>query len=254
MKSGRTITRQYALANEDLARVLEVLLSDRAYRRALFPIFQADPHKILRLSVLGAYGQPADQGVSLTRAQQEALIEAYKRDLLEAGTEVFLEGSAIGEFQLVFPESYVWPESASTVSDLARSQDTAEGEAFVTVGQFYLYPAFTHTLSLLENYGIQVEGLSPEKVEEVTLYLSSKTQQETACQTLLNSLTQATLSQEEGTDGEGQLLVTSQDPQDIQRMVDFTGGNRINLLESGYGGENYIDISFQDDTVFGYSF
>ena len=149
MKNGRKVTRIYCLERGDVLDALETLSEDEDFRRELFPIFRTETDEASAVRIRDVYGMA--ENLDLDKGQREALIEAYKKDVMEVDMKTLAEATPLGELLLDYPDSSTYAlENAQTVS--VDSIDPGS-ENILTVGGFYLYEGYDNTLACLEEYG-----------------------------------------------------------------------------------------------------
>ena len=185
MKNGRKVTRIYCLERGDVLDALETLSEDEDFRRELFPIFRTETDEASAVRIRDVYGMA--ENLDLDKGQREALIEAYKKDVMEVDMKTLAEATPLGELLLDYPDSSTYAlENAQTVS--VDSIDPGS-ENILTVGGFYLYEGYDNTLACLEEYGCTLRTqIDPADVSSITLYLSQESVQSGKFTDLLSEL------------------------------------------------------------------
>lgn len=169
-KSGKPIYRCYMVSADCALDTLTALCREESYRKQLFPIFYVDYHEVSEIRLTDIYQDP--KVLDLTEKEQDALLDAYKKDVLNIDILNLQYESPIGELYLNMPET---PQPAGSQFYDSR-QD-------ITVPGFYLYEDYENSLELLEEYGYTIRReLDPEDVEEIRLTESYYTENAAADQ------------------------------------------------------------------------
>lgn len=156
-KSGKPIYRCYMVSADRALDTLTALCREESYRKQLFPIFYVDYHEVSEIRLTDIYQDP--KVLDLTEKEQDALLDAYKKDVLNIDIRNLQYESPIGELYLNMPET-----SQPAGSQLYDSRQD------ITVPGFYLYEDYENSLELLEEYGYTIRReLDPEDVEEIRL-------------------------------------------------------------------------------------
>ena len=77
---------------------LETLSEDEEFRRELFPIFRTETDEASAVRIRDVYGMA--ENLDLDKGQREALIEAYKKDVMEVDMKTLAEATPLGELLL----------------------------------------------------------------------------------------------------------------------------------------------------------
>ena len=260
LSGGRTVMRQYAVSAGQAEQALTKLLENEDYRRDLFPIFQINREEVLDVSVYNIYGQLTASGRegTLTKAQQDALLDAYEKDVLAADAGLFLKGAPCGELYIDIPDPYEQDADSSYTQDAADTAVLSSGQEArrsdtpsYCVNQFYLYPEYTNTMALLKEYGCVPENRIPaEDVSSISVNLLPETVQDAGYQKLAASLSDSAVTE----DYDEQIYISSSDPDDISRILDFVPDYTVGLLMEDGTPKNYVDIQYKDGTGFGSAF
>ncbi len=253
LPGGRVVTRQYALKYSDAAVTLETLLSSREYRQNLFPFFHIDKSAVTGISMTDVYG--IWQDMKLTAEQRRALLDAYESDLLNVGADTFVRESPLGELSVDLPDP-----SQSDSGEFAADTEASYHSGFsdpgdrltVTLTQLYLYPGFTDTLSLLEDYGYTIRTeIDPEDVSGITLHLSAGTMQSGVYSDMLSGLSDTA---ETFVYDDSSVDVTVLDEKDVSLVLKYISPYTGGLLDGGSNIYDYMDIRYKDGEVYGQSF
>ena len=245
MKSGREVVRRYCLERESVLNALERLSEDEGFRRELFPVFQADEDQVSAVWLRDIYGMAQD--LKLDKEQRKALIEAYKKDVMEVEMKTLAEETPIGELMLDYPDgSTVYTRDGGTTVR-ADSLDTETGRAnVITAGSFYLYKGYANTLACLEEYGYTIrEQIDPADVSSITLYLSGESLQDGRFADLLSQL--SSVEEISYDDGSGEFTdreITVRSREDVSAVLEHLVLYNQGILGNGWSMEDYADIDF----------
>ncbi len=156
-KSGKPIYRCYIVSADRALDTLTALCREESYRKQLFPIFYVDYDTVSEVRLTDIYQDP--EVLDLTEQEQDLLLDAYKKDVLNTDIRNLQYESPIGELSLNMPET---PQPAgSQFYDFQQD---------ITVPGFYLYEDYENSLALLEEYGYTIrQELDPKDVEELKL-------------------------------------------------------------------------------------
>lgn len=253
LPGGRIVTRQYALKYSDAAAALETLLASREYRQQLFPFFHIDKSSVTAVSMADVYG--VWQDMKLTEEQRQALLDAYESDLLSVGADTFVRESPLGELAVDLPdpsqggsEEFAADTTASYNAGFSDPGDSLT----VTLTQLYLYPEFTDTFALLEDYGYTIRTrIDPADVSGITLHLSSDTVQNGVYSDMLSGLSDTA---ETFVYDDSSLDVTVSDEKDVSLVLKYIAPYSGGLLDGGSNIYDYMDIRYKDGEVYGQSF
>ncbi len=148
-KSGSPSYRNYAVSKESALDTLERLCQEESYRRTLFPVFHIDVDEITAIRLMDIYQDSVL--LQLSEGQKEALLDAYKKDVLKVDISELQKGVPIAELLVELPEN-----NESGIYNYS-----------ITVPNLYLYESYENTLALLEEYGYTVRR--EINFEDVTL-------------------------------------------------------------------------------------
>lgn len=152
--SGKVSYRTYAVSKEHLLNTLTDLCENEDYRKALFPIFHVNYDEVTGIQLLDIYEQP--ELLDLTPEQQEALLDAYKQDVLDIEISDLQNTAPLGELY---------------INTTPSEPDSSGGLSSYIFTQFYLYSGYEHTLALLEEYGYTPRTeIKPEDVTRMVYY------------------------------------------------------------------------------------
>ena len=139
-KNGSHSQRCYAVSKTSALKALATLCSNEEYRKTLFPIFHLDYDMVRGIQLNDIYVNPVS--LDLSKKQQDALLDAYKKDVLAVDISTLQNESPIGELSIDIPDNNVSGDA------------TYDSNLYTwTLTQFYLYSSYENTLSLLKEYG-----------------------------------------------------------------------------------------------------
>lgn len=162
LSNGKDAYRQYAVDKTALLNALKQACESETYRKELFPVFHLNQEEIRGVSLQDLYYQPA--AMTLSKEEQNQLLDAYKKDVLNADISELQYDSPLGELQVEIPDIY------------AAEQVSGKQVPNIRFGQFYIYRSYTNTLSMLEKYGYKLRTeISPEDVAVMTYYPNENT-------------------------------------------------------------------------------
>lgn len=245
MKSGREVVRRYCLERESVLSALERLSEDEEFRRELFPVFQADEDQISAVRIRDIYGMAED--LKLDKEQRKALIEAYKKDVMEVEMKTLAEETPIGELLLDYPDGSTVYTREGGITVRADSLDTETGRPnVVTAEGFYLYKGYANTLACLEEYGYTIrEQIDPADVNSITLNLSGESLQKGRFADLLSQLSSA--EEIPYDDGSGEFAgreITVRSREDVSAVLEHLVLFNEGILGNGWSMADYADIDF----------
>ena len=250
LSGGRTISRQYALKYSDAADALRELMKSSEYRERLFPIFEIDKDSVTSISISDIY-KTSDE-MELDKEQKKALLAAYETDVLSVSADTFIDGNPLGELQINFSNP-VHKENKEVADDGIISYNTPGfsyfGDGISFVPQLYIYPEFTNTLGLLEEYGYTMRTeINPEDVSSITIYPAESGRSDDLISHLSDT---ATVNYYDESTSNIDITVTAQE--DIELIlscrVQYAGG----ILDNGNIYPDYMEIQFKDGNMNGYS-
>lgn len=157
LESGKNAYRRYAIDRAEFLSTLGQLCQDDSYREELFPVFHLNRDNILRISLQDIYFQP--EPLSLSKEQQDQLLDAYEKDVLNVEIADLQYESPIGELLVELPDNNT--AEPTTNNSINTTQ----------LSQFYIYRTYQNTLSLLEQYGYSIRTkIDPGDVMLITYY------------------------------------------------------------------------------------
>lgn len=180
LSGGRTVTRTYAVTYDDAADALDEMLKSDAYRKELFPIFHVDEDAVSAVWMSDAYF--ISDRLKLTKDQIQALLAAYKTDVMNVSADTLVNERPLGEFTLDIVSDDERNENQKTVVPDKTSVSYTAGAQYepVTPSLFalYIYPGYTNTLALLGEYGYAPRAqIDPSDVSSLTWTVSQETMQ-----------------------------------------------------------------------------
>lgn len=247
LSNGRTINRQYALRYSDAADALKELLESKAYRERIFPIFEIDKDSVSSISLSDIY-KTSDE-LKLDKEQKTALLDAYETDVLSVSSDTFISGAPLGEFEIRFPNP-VLKEYGTADDDGMITYNTTglsyfgDGNSFVP--QLYLYPEYTNTLDLLEEYRYTLRTeIDPEDVASVTLYPDGSTTEDGRCDDLISRLSDtATVYYFDEFSSEMSITATAQE--DIELILSYMDHYAVGILDNRSSYPDYMEVQYKN--------
>ena len=237
MKSGRKVQRCYIIGREDALDTLEKLCEKEKYRKEIFPIFSMEEKKISLLSIKDIEGKQT--ALNLTEEERKQLLDAYKKDVLNADIRELDESSAIGEMVITYAED---------VQNEYMDWDEINIQGGISqINNFYIYADYKNTLSCLKEHGVEIQkSIDPAEVNGITIYDYEEEggSAKAWLNDFLSQLKNKETAQEEGYGA--RVFVT--DPEDIQYVLKhILYGNTGILGNIGQGYSIYANIS----TIYG---
>lgn len=154
--SGKPVYRNYVVSKEHALDTLSTLCQKESYRKKLFPVFYVDYDSVRAVRLTDIYHNP--EMLDLTHVEQDALLDAYKQDVLKADIKDLQYEMPVAELSMEIPEAM---RPGSSVYDSQYS---------TTLPNFYLYENYENSLALLKKYGYTVRReIAPEDVSKIIL-------------------------------------------------------------------------------------
>lgn len=140
--NGKEIYRRYRIPIEEAYDSMAEVYSLEAYKKAVYQIFSVDENDINFVEVEPAFGTSNVWENGYGEYVKE-IVAAYKKDIMQLTLEEVCDVQPIGRFDFNVSDAFfMW--------------------------NYYIYPSFTNTLTLLESYGMDTDNFSNElKVEEI---------------------------------------------------------------------------------------
>ena len=164
LKNGRTVYRCYHMDLGNVRTELDSIYDDPAFKTAVYPVLSMSPETLAGMNYQDFSGPDHVPHTMREKgalpAEAEALLEAYRKDLLSltAGTRRLEAPEACLQFKdLEFQEA----------ADRMRNERKAwfSADAFNEVGWYPVYPSFLETKKALEKCGVRLNsGLDPDKI------------------------------------------------------------------------------------------
>lgn len=237
MKSGRKVQRCYIVGREDVLDTVEKLCEKEKYRKEIFPIFSMEEKKISLLSIRDIEGKQT--ALNLTEEERKQLLDAYKKDVLNADIRELDKNSAMGEMMITYAEE---------VQNEYMDWDEINIQGGISqINNFYIYADYKNTLSCLKEHGVEIQkSIDPAEVNGITIY-DYEEEGGSAKAWLNDFLSQLKNKETAQEDGYGvRVFVT--DPEDIQYVLKhILYGNTGILGNIGQGYSIYANIS----TIYG---
>lgn len=246
LSGGREVYRRYCLGREEILSALEELCQSEDVRKEMFPIYHVDTSKVTSVSFRDAYGvgTPAE----LSDDQIQALLDAYKKDVMGVDINVLAANNPLGELMLGIPDE----NTALSVESAAVNADMGYGDSIqpetLTLGSLYIYEGYDNTLACMEEYGYTFRTeIAPEDVTQITLYLYSESMRSGKYTELLSELT---LGAERFAydDGSQEIMVRAEE--DIRTVLEHIEPYNIGILGGGTGLGDYADIQFEEGSSY----
>ena len=156
-KLGYSVYRRYAVSTDLALKTLTALCGEENYRKQLFPIFYVDYDAVSAVHLTDIYFEP--EVLDLTESERDALLDAYKKDVLNVDIKELQYETPIGELSIDIPEI-----------PLSASLQVYNSKLNITLPGFYLYESYENSLSLLKEYGYTIRRkLDPDDVEQFKL-------------------------------------------------------------------------------------
>lgn len=156
-KNGTSVYRTYAVSRESLVDCLEELSQNEVYRKNLFPIFHVENENVQGIILDDLL---SNKQMDLTEEQRDALLNAYRLDVLQTDIATLQYADPIGSLTLRLKED----PAASTDTDSYPQE----------LYGFYVYETYTNTLTLLDEYGDSPHTeIDPADVLQMTHFIYS---------------------------------------------------------------------------------
>ena len=169
LNNGKTVYRKYSYNLRNTGDELERLCNSREFKTAVYPILTKSEEYVKEISgvnykdefgchriELGAYSEGERSEII------EKLFETYTGELSGLSIEVRKQESPIAALQFKHKDF-------QAVADEVRKNGGYPGMLNES-GYYPLYPSFTETISLLEEYGVILnKGIDPDGISQITL-------------------------------------------------------------------------------------
>ncbi len=139
LKNGKVHYRDYTIELKSHMDLYNKLYTNEDYKKGVFDIFNLDDDKIENIKVADAIGDVSD---TLSKEQMIALVNTYREELLNQDAYELRDGN---------PVAYLY-------KDCIIKENGYTNRFFVD--KSYIYPSFTKTLGLIEEYGIDINKYS----------------------------------------------------------------------------------------------
>ncbi len=247
LSNGRIVSRQYPIKYENAVTTLEKVLDNKEYRKELFPYFHLDANSVISIALSDIYGIPDE--MKLDKEQRLALLEAYEKDLLNVSTDTLINSIPVGELTLQIPDPQQTGQTAdATVPSYNTGHSYISSGFPVSVPQLYLYPEYTNTLALLEDYGYSLRShIDPEDVSGITVYLYNDTVESGRFSDLVSQLSDT--ADLLFYDSEMTISATAQE--DIALLLEHIRPYSGGILDDGKNQEDYIEVQYKNGEFYG---
>lgn len=246
LSGGREVYRRYCLGREEILSALEELCQSEDVRKEMFPIYHVDTSKVTSVSFRDAYG--VGTLAELSDDQIQALLDAYKKDVMGVDINVLAANNPLGELMLGIPDE----NTALSVESAAVNADMEYGDSIqpetLTLGSFYVYEGYDNTLACMEEYGYTFRTeIAPEDVTQITLYLYSESMRSGKYTELLSELTPGA---ERFAYDDGSQEITVRAEEDIRTVLEHIEPYNSGILGGGTGLGDYADIQFEEGSSY----
>jgi len=136
LKDGKSVYRDYTIDIRNHMDLYDKLYSNEEYKKGVFSIFEAEEKDIDNIRIADAVG---DVGANLSKEQMVNLVNTYKEELLKQGGYELVDATPLAYFY----KDYSFKENGYVNR--------------YTLYRSYIYPSFTKTLSLLDEYGVDIK-------------------------------------------------------------------------------------------------
>lgn len=160
LQNGRQVYRQYRLPlTPDLWVYMEQLFDDPGYQKGTYPILRTDPSSIVSIATSSTSDA---RMLPLSDQQRTQLMETYCREF---------QSLQLLECMQKDPVTTLGFYDAETIKEMEiRGDDLYWGGDFPLVHAYPVYPSFTQTIALLQEWNVPLDTLNWENVTSVTLY------------------------------------------------------------------------------------
>ena len=250
LSNGRIVSRQYPIKYENAAAALEEVLDNQEYRKELFPYFHFDKNSVISIALSDIYG--ISDEMELDKKQRLTLLETYERDLLSVSADTLINSVPIGELSVQIPDPEQTEQTVDKTNPSYTTGNSYSSNGFpIDVPQLYLYPEYTNTLALLEDYGYTLRShIAPEDVSGITVYLYKETVESGKYSDLISRLSDT--ADLLFYDSEITISVTAQE--DIALLLEHIRPYTVKILDDGETREDYIEVQYKNGNFYGSMF
>lgn len=166
LKNGKTVYRSYLINSAD-AQIMQWLgdvADSMEYKLGAYPILTADAESNF-IGIMVDYAYDSER-VQLSESQMQKFLETYQRELTNLTFGEMLEEFPIAELAFLGGENPGGDTYALAETHAPSSYKALDFEYYSEEGGYRIYPSFTQTLALLEEYGVSPE--SPISAENVS--------------------------------------------------------------------------------------
>ena len=147
MPAGRNVRRQYSVPFSKIKAGLEKLYDDPAYKSATYPVLEMKPEEVYGINFEDMFGCIS---LSCPRTSMEALLEAYKEDLLAMTAERRKHEDPV--YCLKFNDKL-----SQELEDRCLEKGYESMGYYSTCGLYPVYPSFKNTIEALRTAGAPVD-------------------------------------------------------------------------------------------------
>ncbi len=231
LKDGREIYRNYLLnqADEQVVQWLADTYNDTQYKLGIYPVLAEDEAITYKgVRIRGTY---ASDELPLSEEKMQRFIEAYRQELTNLTFEEIQTEYPVAEMELAVSTEELQEMMLYTdvvVEETRNAEDLLGNCAWE--GDYKIYPSFTQTLALLEEYGVDL-GRELQVEDVISVYIEDYS--------------------EEVNDDDGyydKLYITEYTAEagQTEQIAQILAGIRSNNLERefdiGEGDVNYINV------------
>lgn len=243
LSKKRSVYRKYAVDRTKLLDAMRQLCKSETYRKELFPVFHLDRKEILQISAQDIYYHLSK--LSLSREQQNQLLDAYEKDVLNVDISTLANDAPLGELWVELPDRNTsGTDDSSAISD-ASDKSSDSGNATIMLGRLYVYSSYRNTLNLLNQFGYTFRTkIDPEDVLLMTYYPNEDIGE-------TPTANHARPNENDFTSGSG-VNITKPDKMEklLSEITYGEGGGLLGMDKSVQGG---VEITFRgDSSVNGY--
>lgn len=221
LQNGRQVYRQYRVAlTPELWQHMKLLFDDPGYQKGTYPILTTDPASIVNIAASSTWDARV---LDLDEQQRAQLLETYCSEFQSLQLSECMQKDPLTT--LGFYDAATWEQLEFSGTDLYQGGD------FPLTHAYPVYPSFTQTVALLQQWGIPLDNMNLEHVTSITLY------SELSRIVYDNSPYSASI----GTSEDNSRECTYTDPAQIEQILPILHNNTYyNFVPIKEGAANYI--------------
>ncbi len=160
LQNGRQVYRQYSIPlTPELWQHMKQIYDDPGYQKGTYPILTTDPSSIVNIATSSSFDA---RMLNLNEQQRTQLIETYCKEF---------QSLQLSECMQKDPLTTLGFYDAETQEELKiRGNELYLGGNFPLTHAYPVYPSFTQTLALLQQWGVPLDIPSWENITSITLY------------------------------------------------------------------------------------